>query len=112
MTLVRRPAPLSLSSLPETVMRVVEFYAGHFGGGKCGEAEAGRQEGGHVSRQAGLKGMQATGHTCWHLRLVEMADAFGALVGIDLVNLRAHRDRVVRALGLAHVAIDAVVGNQ
>src|SRR5438067_2578703 len=46
------------------------------------------------------------------LRFVEMADAFGAFMGIDLVKLRAHRDRFVRALGLAHVAIDAVVGNQ
>ena len=46
------------------------------------------------------------------LRLIEMADAFRAFVRIDLVELRAHRDRFVRALGLADVAIDAVVGNQ
>jgi hypothetical protein len=46
------------------------------------------------------------------LGLSEMTDAFRAFVRIDLVELRAHRDRVVRALGLAHVAIDAVVGNQ
>jgi hypothetical protein len=45
------------------------------------------------------------------LGFVEMADAFGALVGVDLVNLGAHGNGVVRALGLAHVAIDAVVGN-
>jgi hypothetical protein len=46
------------------------------------------------------------------LGLSKMADAFRAFVRIDLVELRAHRDRIVRALGLAHVAIDAVVGNQ
>jgi hypothetical protein len=46
------------------------------------------------------------------LRFVEMADAFGALVRVDFVDFRAHVDRVVRALGLAYVAIDAVVGNQ
>ena len=40
-----------------------------------------------------------------------MAHALGAFVRIDLVNLDAHEDRVVRALGLAHVAIDAFIGN-
>ena len=45
------------------------------------------------------------------LRLVEMADAFGALVRIDLVELGAHVDRIVRALGLADIAVDAFVGD-
>ena len=34
-----------------------------------------------------------------------MADAFGAAVGIDDVILVAHGNRVVRALGLANVAL-------
>ena len=46
------------------------------------------------------------------LRLVEVADAFGAARRVDLVDLRAHRDRLVRALGLAHIAVDAFVGDQ
>ena len=46
------------------------------------------------------------------LRLVKMPDAFGAFVRVDLVDLRAHVDGIVRALGLAHVAIDAFVGDQ
>src|SRR5476649_1514372 len=45
------------------------------------------------------------------LRLVEVADALGAFVRVDFVNFRAHVDRVVRALGLAYVAIDTVVGD-
>lgn len=45
------------------------------------------------------------------LRLIEMADAFGAFVRVDHVDFRAHRDCVVRALGLADVTIDALVGN-
>jgi hypothetical protein len=46
------------------------------------------------------------------LGLVEMADALGALVGIDLVDLGAHVNGVIWALGLANVAVDAFVGNQ
>ncbi len=45
------------------------------------------------------------------LRLVEVADALGALVRGRSRRSRAHRDRVVRALGLADVAVDALVGN-
>jgi hypothetical protein len=45
------------------------------------------------------------------LRLVEVADALGALQRIDLVDQLAHRDGVVRALGLADVAVDALVGD-
>src|SRR5690606_25680972 len=41
------------------------------------------------------------------LRLVEVADAFGAAGGIDDVDLLALADRMVRARGLADVAVDA-----
>ena len=46
------------------------------------------------------------------LRLVKMADAFGAFVGVNLVNVFAHVNGLVRALGLAHVAVDALIGDQ
>jgi hypothetical protein len=45
------------------------------------------------------------------LRFIEMTDTFGAFGRIDHVDFRPHRDCVVRALGLADVAIDALVGN-
>ena len=40
-----------------------------------------------------------------------MPDAFGAFGVIDDIDLRALRDRAVRAFGLADIAIDAFVGN-
>ncbi len=46
------------------------------------------------------------------LRGVKMAYAFRALVGIDLVNLNPHKNRIIGALGFTDVAIDALVGNQ
>jgi hypothetical protein len=55
--------------------------------------------------------MQFTGHTSTHCGAVEVADALGALVRIDDVDLRALRDRLVRAFGLADVAVDALVGD-
>lgn len=45
------------------------------------------------------------------LRLIVVADAFGAKIGVDDVNLLALGDGAVRALGLAYVAIDAFIGN-
>jgi hypothetical protein len=45
------------------------------------------------------------------LRLVEMADALRAFIGVDLVDQRAHENGLVRALGFADVAIDAIVGD-
>src|SRR6218665_1967211 len=45
------------------------------------------------------------------LRLVVVADAFGAQVGVDHVDLFALGNRGVGALGLADVAVDAVVGD-
>ena len=46
------------------------------------------------------------------LRGIKMAYALRALVGIDLVNLNPHKNRIIRALGLTDVAIDALVSNQ
>ena len=46
------------------------------------------------------------------LRMIEMADALGAKLGIDFVKLDALIDRFVRTLRLADVAIDALIGNQ
>ena len=40
-----------------------------------------------------------------------MANAFGAFVRIDLIDQRPHEDRIVGALRLAYVAVDAVVGD-
>src|SRR5690606_36051754 len=45
------------------------------------------------------------------LGLVEVPDAFGAAKRVDHVDLLAHRDRPVGALGLADVAVDALVGD-
>jgi hypothetical protein len=42
----------------------------------------------------------------------EVADAFGAEIGIDLVDLLAHGNRPVRALGLTDITVDAFVSNQ
>ena len=45
------------------------------------------------------------------LRLVEVADALGALVRVDDVNFLALGDGLVRALRFTNVAVDALVGN-
>ena len=45
------------------------------------------------------------------LRFIVVADAFGAQIGVDDVNLLALGDGAVRALGLAYVAVDAFIGN-
>jgi hypothetical protein len=45
------------------------------------------------------------------LRLIEVTDAFGALRWVDLVDVLAHVNGLVRALGFAHIAIDAFVGD-
>ena len=65
-----------------------------------------------VSSKSGSFGMQSTGHDHHALGLVVMADALGAPRRVDDVDLLAHRDRLVRALGLADVAVDALVGDQ
>src|SRR5258708_38610030 len=45
------------------------------------------------------------------LRLVEVAHALGAAPSVDHVDLGAHRDRGVRALGLANVTVGALIGD-
>jgi hypothetical protein len=45
----------------------------------------------------------------WH---VKMAHTFGAFVRVNLVDFFAHVNRIIRALGLANVAIDTFVGDQ
>jgi hypothetical protein len=45
------------------------------------------------------------------LRRIKMADAFGAFCWIDFVDFDAHVDGLVRALGLAHVAVNALIGD-
>jgi len=46
------------------------------------------------------------------LRFVVVTHAFGAFVGVDFVDVRAHVNGVVRALGLAHVAINTFICNE
>jgi hypothetical protein len=45
------------------------------------------------------------------LRRIEVPDALGAFVGIDDVDFIALRNRVVWALGLANIAVDAFIGD-
>jgi hypothetical protein len=40
-----------------------------------------------------------------------VAHTFGALAGLDLVDLNAHVNGVIRALGLADIAVDAFVSD-
>jgi hypothetical protein len=40
-----------------------------------------------------------------------MANAFGALVGIDFIDFRAEVDRLIGTLRFTHIAIDAFVGD-
>ncbi len=45
------------------------------------------------------------------LRLVKMPHAFGAFARVDFVNFFAQINRLIGALGLAHIAVDAFVGD-
>jgi hypothetical protein len=45
------------------------------------------------------------------LRLVVVPNALGTRTWVDDVNLCAHRDGIIGTLWLAHVAIDALVGD-
>jgi hypothetical protein len=45
------------------------------------------------------------------LRLLKMANAFGAKFWIDLVELYALIDRAVRTFRLAHIAVDTLIGD-
>jgi hypothetical protein len=40
-----------------------------------------------------------------------MTYAFGAFGRVNLVNLHAHEDGIVGALGFTHIAVDALVGD-
>ena len=42
---------------------------------------------------------------------IKMSNAFGTFVRVNFVNLDALKNGVVRALGLANVAIDTLVSN-
>lgn len=61
-----------------------------------------------VGRVFGNAFNRAHHHALW---LVEMPHALGALAGVYFINFFTHADRAVRALGLAHVAIDALIGD-
>jgi hypothetical protein len=45
------------------------------------------------------------------LGFIEVTDAFGASVGVDLVNLFAQKNRLVGTFGLADIAVDALLGD-
>jgi hypothetical protein len=45
-------------------------------------------------------------------RFLIVTDALGAATGVDLVDLLAKRDGLVGALGIAHVTVDALVGDE
>ena len=60
----------------------------------------------------GMQGNAINGADLPALRGIKMTYALGALVGVDLVNLNPHKNRIIRALGFTDVAIDALVGNQ
>ncbi len=45
-------------------------------------------------------------------RLLIVTDALGAATGVDLVDLIPQADGLVGALGIAHVTVDALVGDE
>jgi hypothetical protein len=45
------------------------------------------------------------------LRLVKMTDALRAFGRVDLIDLFAQINRLVRALGLTHITVDALIGD-
>lgn len=45
-------------------------------------------------------------------RLLVVTDALGAAIGVDLVDLLAEANGLVRTLGIAHVTVDALVGDE
>ena len=60
----------------------------------------------------GMQGNAINGADLPALRGIKMAYALRALVGINLVNLNPHKNRIIRALGFTDVAINALIGNQ
>ncbi len=61
-----------------------------------------------VGRVFGNTFNRAHHHALW---LVEMPHALGALARVYFINFFTHADRAVGALGLAHVAINALIGD-
>ncbi len=59
----------------------------------------------------GIDGYASHGTDLLALGLIEMPDALSAFVRMDLIDQRPHEDGVIRALGFANVAIDAIVGD-
>ena len=49
--------------------------------------------------------------TLAHTAVRRMTYAFGAFGRVNLVNLHAHEDGIVGALGFTHIAVDALVGD-
>ena len=45
------------------------------------------------------------------LRLIKVAYAFGAAVGVNFINFRPQINGLVGAFWLAHITIDAFIGN-
>ena len=58
-----------------------------------------------------VKGNAINRADLYALGCIEMSNAFGTFVRVNLVYLDALKNGVVRALGLANVAVDALVGN-
>jgi hypothetical protein len=61
-----------------------------------------------VGRILGDAGYRTEALTLW---FVEVPNAFGAQIGVDLVNVFAHEDGLVWTDRFAHIAIDAVFGD-
>ena len=59
----------------------------------------------------GVDGDARHGADLYALRLIKMPDALRALGGIDFINHLTQVDRLVRALWLAHIAVDALIGD-
>jgi hypothetical protein len=64
-----------------------------------------------ASDVARIVGMQSTGQTSRHCGVSKWPTHSVHLFGIDDVDLVALRNGVVRALGLADVAVDAFIGD-
>lgn len=45
------------------------------------------------------------------LRFFVVTNTFRTFMRVDFVNLRPHKNRVIRAFGFTHVAVNAIVGN-
>ena len=57
--------------------------------------------------------MQSIGQTLMQVeKLLMVADAFGAAIRVYLVNLAPQADGLVRTLRIAHVTVDALVGDE